>query len=888
MGSAAATVASSLDDTNTDGLTQVRYLQEPKSYAPVSINDINQGGLGDCFLLAAVGELALDRPAAITNMISANADGTETVTLYEKAGGGAPSYGDTSLVPTRITVDNVFPENAVNSGYDQDVFDGQQEIWAQVLEKALATLSGGYDVINQGGWPMFVMEELTGQAGFWQAPTSLSLPILQGYMKAGDLVAFDTPASNGLAYDLIDDHAYMLEGLSMVNGQAMVQLGNPWGDSEPQLIPLSQVGNEFDEIDVGPDATAPTAPVAPIDLGLSTAGGASCGTSALSTPTIAGIAQDGSTVVLSDPGGVLGGAVADQYGAWSITLPVSPHGTYQIAATATNTYGEKSASSRVFTLTIDTVVPDAPTGLALAASSDSGLVGDDVTNDDHPNISGEGTAGDTVSLYDFGTILVGKTVVGTDGTWSVTPAQAFADGSYSLSATLLNAADNISPASAVLHLAIDTTPPAAPSDLLLMADGSSTADTTPTVTGTGEAGATVTLYDGAARIGFALVAADAAWSVTTTALAAGGHSLTATQSDAAANVSKASAALTIDIVPPAPPTSVTLGGGSQLYDALAGQTVQAGSGSDTVTASAGQATVMGSSGLLTFLGGSAASVADGGAGSAVLFGGAGGGRYVGGAAGQNILVSQGVAGILTRLTGAGAGDRIFGSAAGDDVLTAGSGRDSILGGGGQTTIDGGGTAGVMFTGDGPTTVNGGSGGQDTIVGGSGPLAVAAQEGDAIFGGTGALSVAASLQGADSIVGGAGRLDVAGRGGNMLVVAGTGTSRVDAGSGASLVFAGSGNLSLTGGAGSMQVVAGSGAATIDEGAGTTVLQVVSGAAGGSEVIDGFRPGIDTIDLFGYQPSQQSLATIGGSTVILLTDGTRITLTGVDDYGHSRFA
>ncbi len=859
-------------------------MQEPDSYAPVSINDINQGGLGDCFLLAAVGELALDRPGAITNMIGVNADGTETVTLYQDPGGGSPSVGDTSLVPTRITVDNAFPDDSVNS-YGQDVSDGKQEIWVQVLEKALATLSGGYDVIDQGGWPMFVMEELTGQAAGWIAPASLSAQQLQGYMAAGDLLAFDTPASGGLGYGLVSDHAYMFEGLSTVGGQAMLQLGNPWGNTEPQLVPLSQVADNFDEIDVGQDSSTPTAPVAPIEIGVSVPSedGASGGITNLSTPTIAGFAQDGSTVVLSDAGGVLGSAVADQYGAWSVTLAGLPRGTYEITATATNTYGERSASSPAFALTIDTAVPDAPSNLVLAASSDSGVIGDNLTNDDEPTISGKGAAGDAVSLYDAGTVLLGSAVVGADGTWSITPAQALADGSYSLSATQ-SAAANMSASSGALDLTIDTVPPAAPADLSLLTGGSSTDDATPTIVGTGQAGASLALYQGLVRVGSAIVGTDSTWSVTTTALALGVHTLTATATDAAANVSRASAALTIDIVPPPPMTSVTLGGGAQTYDALPGQNVQAGSGSDTVTAAAGQATVTGGSGQLTFIGGTAASAANGGAGSAVIFGGAGGGLYLGGSAGHNILVAQGAAGVVTQLTGAGADDQIFGSASGDDRLSAGSGRDSILGGGGSTTISGGGTASVIFTGTGAASVDGGSGGRDTIVGGSGSLAVAAENGDAIFGGSGDLAVSASSQGADSIVGGAGLLDVDGRGANMLVVASTSSSKVDTGNGASLVFAGSGNLSLVGGAGSMQVVAGSGAATIIEGAGATTLQIVHGAAGGSEMIYGFRPGTDGVDLFGYQASQQSVAVVAGSTVISLDDGTRITLAGVGNYGH----
>jgi Ca2+-binding RTX toxin-like protein len=192
---------------------------------------------------------------------------------------------------------------------------------------------------------------------------------------------------------------------------------------------------------------------------------------------------------------------------------------------------------------------------------------------------------------------------------------------------------------------------------------------------------------------------------------------------------------------------------------------------------------------------------------------------------------------------------------------------------------------VIFTGIGSTSVNGGAGGYDTIVGGSGALSVTAQNGDAIFGNSGALNVTGSLKGADSVVGGSGALNLAGRGANLLVVGGTGSSNVNVGDGASLVFAGSGNVSLIGGSGSMQVVGGSGTATIIEGSGATTLQVVKGQAGGMETISGFRPGADTVELFGYQPAQQSVSAAQGSTTISLVDGTKITLLGVTDPQHS---
>ena len=331
---------------------------------------------------------------------------------------------------------------------------------------------------------------------------------------------------------------------------------------------------------------------------------------------------------------------------------------------------------------------------------------------------------------------------------------------------------------------------------------------------------------------------------------------------------------------------VTLGGGIQTYAATAATIVQAGGGSDTITATAGAVTVTGSSGMLTYFGGTAASMVSGGTGSSLLFSGTGGGSYVGGSAGNNILVSQGASGSNTTLTGGGAGDALFGSASGNDTLIARVGRESILGGGGNTAIVGGGTAAsVIFTGSGTTTVTGGAVGGDTIVGGSGVLGVNADKGEAIFGGGGALTVNASLSGSDSIIGGAGALTVNGQGSNMLVVAGTTTSHIAVGNGAALVFGSTGASTVTGGSGWMEVVVGSGKMTVNEGTSQTFYEVVKGAAGGTDIISGFRPGTDSVSLYNYKASDIQVIKGSASTLISLSDGTKIQLLGVSDPGSS---
>ncbi len=110
-------------------------------------------------------------------------------------------------------------------------------------------------------------------------------------------------------------------------------------------------------------------------------------------------------------------------------------------------------------------------------------------------------------------------------------------------------------------IVIDTTVPVAPStpDLSGVSDsGSSTTDnltkvTTPTFTGTAEAGVTVKLYDtdGTTELGSA-TATGGNWSITASTLAAGSHTVTAKATDAAGNVSTASSGLAVTIDTTAP------------------------------------------------------------------------------------------------------------------------------------------------------------------------------------------------------------------------------------------------------------------------------------------------------------------------------------------------
>ena len=160
-------------------------------------------------------------------------------------------------------------------------------------------------------------------------------------------------------------------------------------------------------------------------------------------------------------------------------------------------------------------------------------------------------------------LVEGSTVLGsavaTGGNWTITSSTLPA-GVHSVFAHAVDAAGNQGN-TATLTFTIDLTPPAAPStpDLTAASDsGASNTDnltnvTTPTFSGTSEAGATITLLEGTTTRGTATADSLGNWTVTSSAWAAGAHSLTARATDVAGNVGGTSAALsiTIDTTPPA-------------------------------------------------------------------------------------------------------------------------------------------------------------------------------------------------------------------------------------------------------------------------------------------------------------------------------------------------
>lgn len=235
---------------SVSAITQALYLTETGDSSAISATDIHQGGIGDCFLLSSIGELALFDPSVISGMIHTTSATTETVSLYHLA---VSRFGGLVATPTLVNVNNTtFASIGVNGSYSasQDIVGKQQEIWPQVLEEAAANLNGGYNSISYGGSPVTAMEELTGKAATANNPAAISWNALLSDIKAGDLMVFDTKNASGLGYGLVGNHAYMFQSANTAN--QTVQLLNPWGYDNPSAIPFSKLAQAgIAEIDIG-------------------------------------------------------------------------------------------------------------------------------------------------------------------------------------------------------------------------------------------------------------------------------------------------------------------------------------------------------------------------------------------------------------------------------------------------------------------------------------------------------------------------------------------------------------------------------------------------------------------------------------------------------------
>ncbi|HGT9291414.1 BapA/Bap/LapF family large adhesin [Enterobacter kobei] len=291
------------------------------------------------------------------------------------------------------------------------------------------------------------------------------------------------------------------------------------------------------------------------------------------TPTLTGTAEAGSLVTIYQDGGLtpVATVTADGSGNWSYTPAALGEGLHSFEVTATLN-GATSGRSPAASVTVDLTAPGTPTIGAVIDDVGPGtgpLTNGQTTNDNQPTLTGTGAVGDTISVYNNGTLL-GSVVVGNTGTWSFTPPSSLAEGTHVLTIRETDPAGNQSAPSAGFTVVVDTvsTTPVITNvtddvgnTATTVVSGTPTNDATPTLSGTAEANSVVTIFDGGTQIGVVTADGTGAWTFTPeTALAEGSHSFTAQATDPQGNVSAVSGAwsVVVDLTAPTVPTLDTV------------------------------------------------------------------------------------------------------------------------------------------------------------------------------------------------------------------------------------------------------------------------------------------------------------------------------------------
>ena len=480
---------------------------------------------------------SLTAPAGVNSSktVNTNPSLTPTVSITSETVNGA-----------NVTLQGQASSNVWLGGTTVEIFDNGNEI-------------GVVNANSSGAWSFTTSalstgtHDLTATAnnffGYASAPASKTAVINSGSAPPPSAPTAPTIASfsqdSGTVGDHItSDNTPTLTGSAGANSTIAVfdgatQIGSATANSSGAwtftTAALSNGTHNFSATATGAGGTSPAsstfaitvdtvAPSAPVETGDSIVNG--------NQVQITGTAEANSTVQVYDGTALVGTATVGSTGAWSATTSALSNGTHSLTAKATDAAGNVSTASAP----LDPVIgaPSAPS--ITSFSQDSGTVGDHITSDSTPTLTGSAAANSTIKVFD-GTTQIGSATANSSGAWTFTTA-ALSNGTHNFSATATGAGGT-SPASSTFAITVDTVAPSAPVET-----GDSIVNGNQVqITGTAEANSTVQVYDGTTLVGTATVGSSGAWSATTSALSNGTHSLTATATDAAGNVSTASAPL---------------------------------------------------------------------------------------------------------------------------------------------------------------------------------------------------------------------------------------------------------------------------------------------------------------------------------------------------------
>jgi autotransporter-associated beta strand protein len=210
--------------------------------------DMGQRGVGDCYLIAALGAIADSSPSAIENMFIDNGveNGVQswTVRFYDNAGQGyAADYVTVNaLLPGYSNGSLVFAQAGVNGGYWVALAEKEYAEWNQTGREGRDG-QNAYESLA-AGWMQVVNEQVLGCASTTYNPSSSSVEqtvimALQNHEAVTAAIFVNGNAALFNEIGLVSDHAYVVTGYDPTTGT--FQLENPWGFYEPEALTWSEL-----------------------------------------------------------------------------------------------------------------------------------------------------------------------------------------------------------------------------------------------------------------------------------------------------------------------------------------------------------------------------------------------------------------------------------------------------------------------------------------------------------------------------------------------------------------------------------------------------------------------------------------------------------------------